>query len=563
VHSCSATSSNQVPRGDANNSHIVGGPLATIRAARRSSNFALVEWNLACDFLLDRTSQPSSILIPGHSSSKRFNYFSDSRRTARFSSRALLSKWSPHRTTVVLPHQLEANAQAIVDATCGTAPKPLIVFLPNAPFPGAHNGLRMLQVLASLPQPKRMEFAAFIPKTRTRINDDLREQMEGLRRSPKVWIAHTSLTPALQAETLKDDALIKRVVTDCFRKAPPSFVKDQKEDNPRLRRATALLGRLMLENQAPSFQQLLLSQPNEGNYKMAENILDSILKVGRHAAWGLLSISRHLQEPTNAKVRLAWDELCNTFRSAGPASGLKGVIEILRNSPYGYDANSLTLLLCAWIGFYRHDLEITLGAASQSIASLNALLNDGRPADFIEALSSKPYRILRRDRTVALLEVQSILSQVQQIATNPLTRQEANDAIVKLGEFLSHQRAAWGGPSNANDLRTDFELFADEKAARVHPERFGLLQPAIVAIGEDSFVNSDGSKGAEWFPHGGVWPEEVIIPWLEYCPNEGSESRSVRYYCRPFVGGDRMFRDPARASPQFRQVTGSNTKLVR
>jgi hypothetical protein len=82
--------------------------------------------------------------------------------------------------------------------------------------------------------------------------------------------------------------------------------------------------------------------------------------------------------------------------------------------------------------------------------------------------------------------------------------------------MVSHQRAAWGGPSNANDLSTDFELLADGKAARVHPERYGLLQSAIVAIAEDSFVNSDGSRGAEWFPHGGVWPEEVIIPWLEF-----------------------------------------------
>jgi hypothetical protein len=82
--------------------------------------------------------------------------------------------------------------------------------------------------------------------------------------------------------------------------------------------------------------------------------------------------------------------------------------------------------------------------------------------------------------------------------------------------MLSHQRAAWGGPGTASDLRTDFEIVAGGNAARLHPERFGLLQPALVAIAEDSFVNSDGSGGADWFPHGGVWPEEVIIPWLEF-----------------------------------------------
>lgn len=82
--------------------------------------------------------------------------------------------------------------------------------------------------------------------------------------------------------------------------------------------------------------------------------------------------------------------------------------------------------------------------------------------------------------------------------------------------MLSHQRAAWGGAGHGTSLTSDFEILAGENAARLHPERFGLAEPALVAIDEDSFVNRDGSRGADWFPHGGVWPEEVIIPWLEF-----------------------------------------------
>jgi len=82
--------------------------------------------------------------------------------------------------------------------------------------------------------------------------------------------------------------------------------------------------------------------------------------------------------------------------------------------------------------------------------------------------------------------------------------------------MVSHQRAAWGGSGNAKDLPGDFEILHGGRVARLHPERFGITQSALVAIGEDSFVNDDGSGGADWFPHGGVWPEEVIIPWLEF-----------------------------------------------
>jgi len=81
--------------------------------------------------------------------------------------------------------------------------------------------------------------------------------------------------------------------------------------------------------------------------------------------------------------------------------------------------------------------------------------------------------------------------------------------------MLSHQRAAWGGAAGT-ELTVDFEILAGAKAARLHPERFGLTEPTLVAIDEDSFLNRDGSRGADWFPHGGVWPEEVIIPWLEF-----------------------------------------------
>lgn len=88
--------------------------------------------------------------------------------------------------------------------------------------------------------------------------------------------------------------------------------------------------------------------------------------------------------------------------------------------------------------------------------------------------------------------------------------------IPLMAGMQSHQRAAWGGSGNAIDPSTDFEILAGGNVARLHPERFGLLQPALVSIAEESFVHSDGSKGADWFPHGGVWPEEVIIPWLEY-----------------------------------------------
>ena len=138
--------------------------------------------------------------------------------------------------------ELEAKVQSIVDAACGTVPQPLTVFLPNAPFPGVHEGLKKLQVLADLPAQKRMDFSAFLPGTKARANEQLKEQMQLLQAGQKKWFVHTSLAPAYQAENLTGDPLVKRVVMDCFKKAPPSFVQSQREDAPKLRSASALLG---------------------------------------------------------------------------------------------------------------------------------------------------------------------------------------------------------------------------------------------------------------------------------------------------------------------------------
>lgn len=333
--------------------------------------------------------------------------------------------------------ELEANAQSVVDAACGTTPQPLTILLPTTAFPGIHDGLRRLQLLADLPHQKRVDFAAYIPNTKAKINEQLKVGMRALRESSHKWFAHTSLTPTLQAAGLKGDALIKRVVIDCFKKAPPSFIKDQKEDNPKLRKASALLSKLLLENSAQTLQQLLQAQPNEGNYKMADTILDAILTVGRPSAWGVVSSSKHLQEPTHLKVRLAWDELSKAFPSAGPAGDLDSVIKLLRKPPYGYDSNTFTLLLCAWIGYHRHDLEITQRGAAYSLLRFKEALNSGKPADFIADLSSNFYKIKRRDRTVVLREIEDILSRVQRITANPLGKQEANAAITKLEAFLS------------------------------------------------------------------------------------------------------------------------------
>lgn len=61
----------------------------------------------------------------------------------------------------------------------------------------------------------------------------------------------------------------------------------------------------------------------------------------------------------------------------------------------------------------------------------------------------------------------------------------------------------------------DFIWESDGGGERVwlNPQRFGLSAPAVVCADENAFEVVSGAK-TEHFSHGGLWPEEVIVPWM-------------------------------------------------
>lgn len=74
-------------------------------------------------------------------------------------------------------------------------------------------------------------------------------------------------------------------------------------------------------------------------------------------------------------------------------------------------------------------------------------------------------------------------------------------------------RAAWG------TLKEDFPssgYMIDNEIVYLHAGRFGLHAPCAVSLSDESFLTSDGRSGSDLFTHGGLYPEEVLIPWLEF-----------------------------------------------
>jgi hypothetical protein len=80
--------------------------------------------------------------------------------------------------------------------------------------------------------------------------------------------------------------------------------------------------------------------------------------------------------------------------------------------------------------------------------------------------------------------------------------------------WQSHGRAAWGTPSGRQYPASGYLVEGD--VAYLHADRFGLALEAAICLGDATFETNDGRAGTEAFPHGGVYPEEVVVPWLVF-----------------------------------------------
>lgn len=78
--------------------------------------------------------------------------------------------------------------------------------------------------------------------------------------------------------------------------------------------------------------------------------------------------------------------------------------------------------------------------------------------------------------------------------------------------FEAHGRAAWG---NLDQAFPECGYVIDEAESWVglFGERFGLAQNLQIAWDEKSYKTNGGTEA---FPHGGLFPEEVLVPWFVF-----------------------------------------------
>lgn len=94
-------------------------------------------------------------------------------------------------------------------------------------------------------------------------------------------------------------------------------------------------------------------------------------------------------------------------------------------------------------------------------------------------------------------------------------------------------RTAWGV------VERDFPetgYFVEDDIAFLHKDRYGLPYHTAVILDESAFRTIDGKTGSELFPHGGAFPEEVIVPWFVYVRDANQPQVEVRLSGRGQAG---------------------------
>lgn len=54
------------------------------------------------------------------------------------------------------------------------------------------------------------------------------------------------------------------------------------------------------------------------------------------------------------------------------------------------------------------------------------------------------------------------------------------------------------------------------------------MKTSAVSLTEDAFETNDGRGGQERYPHGGLYPEEIIVPWLALAGDYEAPQATVR-----------------------------------
>lgn len=88
---------------------------------------------------------------------------------------------------------------------------------------------------------------------------------------------------------------------------------------------------------------------------------------------------------------------------------------------------------------------------------------------------------------------------------------ETRKTIPVPANMESHGRAAWGKSPYSLD---EASYRVEDEVAYLLGDSYGMPYDVAMPLDEGAFKDNNNRSGSELFPHGGIFPEEVILPWF-------------------------------------------------
>jgi len=369
----------------------------------------------------------------------------------------------------------EKNARSLFGRLSKTTPLPVVLVLPSRSSQSLVEALHRQLVLNSLSQQDTLQFGSHIVETlRTQAATMVKREAEALSRTLRCWRVPDAYAAALRVggepKSIEIGAVAQRLYKIAYSIGPAAFYTQFKVSTTNLKNGVTCICKLLLTNEVHTGRY--------GGNKIADGIVDNFLLVGKSTSWGFLSLEKRLQEPQADPAVKAWTVLNQRVPDDGKEADLRPAIRALLEPPYGYDHNTLSLLFCSWYGYHRHDLSLSIRGEVSGVEELIQELDKG-PASFVRFFtdSTLPIHLSRRNRTKASKEIRDIAQRVQHLWQNPLTRQEAREALTKLDGYLADERNLDTEKKQAGEVKSIIQA-ALQKAAIYDQKVSGLLQDA-------------------------------------------------------------------------------------
>lgn len=147
-------------------------------------------------------------------------------------------------------------------------------------------------------------------------------------------------------------------------------------------------------------------------------------------SWQIMERTGRVKPPPNDSPMFpSWDALERHFPEGQPSTNAGQALEVLLNSPFGFDWNVLSLVFVMWLSYRGHDLEKIGGSISWG-----ALAKPLKPRELLEKWSN----ISIRRRVDPTEEVRQLLEDIR--SANPRSQLDARAQQRTLQDFLLMER---------------------------------------------------------------------------------------------------------------------------